>query len=100
MQQVLVKIDNEKSLWLETFHKINSNDFDSSQISDKISIISEDDSATALLIEEAIKFEDNDNFRIKAVDIAFERAEYEIAEEHLPMMKTVHKKLRLARLCG
>ena len=95
------KIDNEKSLWLETFHKINSNDFDSSQISDKISIISEDDSATAaLLIEEAIKFEDNDNFRIKAVDIAFERAEYEIAEEHLPMIEdSPQKKLRLARLC-
>ena len=34
------------------------------------------------------------------MDIAFERAEYEIAEEHLPMIEeSPQKKLRLARLC-
>ena len=94
------EIEGEKALWIETYHKINSNDFESTSLIDKISAISRKNSATAaLLIEDAIKFEDDDNLRIKAVDIAFERAEYEIIVNHLSMIDdSPQKKIRTARL--
>jgi len=94
------EIDSEKALWIETYHKINSNNFETSLLIDKISTISQENSATAaLLIEDAIKFEDDDNLRIKAVDIAFERAEYEIIDNHLSMIEdSPQKNLRMAKL--
>ncbi len=94
------EIDGNKALWIETYHKINSNDFEKNTLIDKISNISKENSATAaLLIEDAIKFEDDEIFRFKAVDIAFERAEYEIIENHLSMIEdSPQKMLRTARL--
>lgn len=92
--------EGDDALWVETYHKIKSKNFQNSSLIDNISIISKDNSATAaLLIEDAIELEDDEYLRFKAVDIAFERAEYEIIEDHLSMIdESPQKNIRIARL--
>ena len=92
--------DGDEALWIETYHKINSKRFQNNSLINNISIISKENSAiAALLIEDAIKIEDSEDLRFKAVDIAFERAEYEIIDNHLSMIDdSPQKKIRTARL--
>ena len=92
--------DGERALWLEAYHRIKSENFDKISITDKISLISKNNTATAaLLIEDALEIEENIGLRYQAVDLAFERAEYDIAENHLSnLMISPQKKLLLARL--
>tara|TARA_B100000900_G_scaffold138574_1_gene117468 strand:+ start:24541 stop:26712 length:2172 start_codon:yes stop_codon:yes gene_type:complete len=94
------ELKGENARWIETYHRVNSNNFESLSLIKSISSISKENSAAAaLLIEDAIRIKDDDNLRIKAVDIAFERAELEVVENHL---RNIHdspqKKLRMARL--
>ena len=92
--------EGDEALWIETYHKINSKSFQNNSLINNISIISKENSAiAALLIEDAIKIEDSEDLRFKAVDIAFERAEYEIIDDHLSMIDdSPQKKIRTARL--
>ena len=80
--------EGDEALWIETYHKINSKSFQNNSLINNIYIISKENSAiAALLIEDAIKIEDSEDLRFKAVDIAFERAEYEIINNHLSMIE-------------
>ncbi len=80
--------DGSRALWIETYHRIQSEDFDKSWLIDKIPLISQDNSSVAaLLIEEALKLDDDPILRLQAVDLAFERAEYNMAEDYLSNME-------------
>jgi len=76
--------DGSRALWIETYHRIQSENFTKSWLIDKIPLISQNNSSVAaLLIEEALKLDDDPILRMQAVDLAFERAEYNVAENHL-----------------
>jgi DNA-binding MarR family transcriptional regulator len=93
--------NGERALWLEAYHRIKSENFDKAWIIDKISSVSKNNTATAaLLIEDALKINKNIDLQFKAVDLAFERAEYDVADNHLSQMPiSPQKKLLTARLC-
>ena len=92
--------EGPRALWMESYHRIKSEDFNKSWLIDKISLISQDNTATAaLLIEDALQLNDDSDIRMQAVDLAFERAEYEIAEDHISNIEpSPQKKILTARL--
>jgi len=92
--------DGSRALWIEAYHRIKSESVEKSWLIDKISLISQDNSATAaLLVEDALELGDDLNLRIHAVDLAFERAEYSIVEDHLSNIDiSPQKQLLMARL--
>jgi len=91
---------------IETFHRLSSGeDIDEKWLLKKISeIASLDNSAAAVLIEEAIKHYEKDSLREMAVGIALERGEENIASRHLVEIPESPKKnllsARLARIEG
>ena len=92
--------NGDRALWLEAYHRIKSESFDKAWIIEKISSVAMNNTATAaLLIEDALKVGDNIDLRFKAVDLAFERAEYAVVDDHLSkMIISPQKKLLMARL--
>ena len=92
--------EGSRALWMESYHRIKSENFNKSWLIDKINIISQDNTATAaLLVEDALILNNDSEIRMQAVDLAFERAEYEIAESHISNMEiSSQKKILMARL--
>jgi len=89
-----------RAQWMESYHRVKSQNFEKEWLIDKISQISQENTASAaLIIDEALRFSEDADFRMQAVDLAFERAEYDIAEEHLSDVEISPKKqLLMARL--
>ena len=92
--------EGHRALWMESYHRIKSENFDKSLLIDNIRIISQENTAiAALLIEDALEFNDDSEIRMQAVSLAFERAEYEVVENHLSNIDiSPKKKILIARL--
>jgi DNA-binding MarR family transcriptional regulator len=92
--------DGYRAQWMESYHRVKSQNFEKEWLIDKISKISEENTASAaIIIDEALCFSEDSDYRIQAVDLAFERAEYDIAEAHLSNIEISPKKqLLMARL--
>jgi hypothetical protein len=92
--------DGHRAQWMESYHRVKSQNFEKEWLLDKISQISQENTASAaLIIDEALRFSEDSDYRMQAIDLAFERAEYDIAEAHLSDIEISPKKqLLMARL--
>ena len=91
---------------IEAHHRLNSgNELDTEWLTENVATISlEDSAAAAVLIDDAIQINDDENLRFTAIDLAFERGEPEIASQHIDTVSDSPQKLirkaRLARQQG
>ena len=94
------KREGERALQIEAHHRLNSPDFDTEWLSNRLQQIANFDSAAAaVLIEQAVERSGDEVLREGAVDLALERGEGIIAESHLSELSDgPEKKLRQARL--
>ena len=86
---------------IEAHHRLNSGDeLDTEWLAENVATISlEDSAAAAVLIDDAIQINDDENLRLTAIDLAFERGEPDVASEHLDSVSySPQKLLRKARL--
>ena len=86
---------------IEAHHRLNSGDeLDTEWLAENVATISlEDSAAAAVLIDDAIQINDDENLRLTAIDLAFERGEPNIASEHIDSVSdSPQKLLRKARL--
>ena len=94
------KREGERALQIEAHHRLNSPEFDTEWLSNRLQqIASFDSAAAAVLIEQAVERSGDEVLREGAVDLALERGEGIIAESHLSELSDgPEKKLRQARL--
>lgn len=91
---------------IEAHHRLNSgNELDTEWLTENVATISlEDSAAAAVLIDDAIQINDDENLRLTAIDLAFERGEPDIATQHIDTVSDSPQKLirkaRLARQQG
>ena len=78
------KREGNRARRIEAHHRLNSGDeLDTEWLVESVAKISlEDSAAAAVLIDDAIQINDEDNLRFTAIDLAFERGEPNIASEH------------------
>ena len=100
------KREGNRARRIEAHHRLNSGDeLDTEWLVESVAKISlEDSAAAAVLIDDAIQINDEDNLRFTAIDLAFERGEPNIASEHIDSISESPQKLirkaRLARQQG
>ena len=100
------KREGNRARRIEAHHRLNSGDeLDTEWLVESVAKISlEDSAAAAVLIDDAIQINDEDNLRFTAIDLAFERGEPNIASEHIDSVSESPQKLirkaRLARQQG
>ena len=100
------KMEGPRARRIEAHHRLNSDkEVDSEWLLESIAIISDDDNAAAaVLMEDAISVSNNESFRFAAIDLALERGEPSIAENHLEEVsespQSLIRQARLARLKG
>ena len=100
------KREGNRARRIEAHHRLNSGDeLDTEWLVESVAKISlEDSAAAAVLIDDAIQINDEDNLRLTAIDLAFERGEPNIASEHIDSVSESPQKLirkaRLARQQG
>ena len=94
------KREGERALQIEAHHRLNSPEFDTEWLSNRLQQIANFDSAAAaVLIEQAVERSGDEVLREGAVDLALERGEGIIAESHISELSDgPEKKLRQARL--
>ena len=86
---------------IEAHHRLNSGDeLDTEWLAENVATISlEDSAAAAVLIDDAIQINDDENLRLTAIDLAFQRGEPDVASEHIDSVSdSPQKLLRKARL--
>ncbi|HJL64078.1 MAG TPA: hypothetical protein QGF70_00690, partial [Candidatus Thalassarchaeaceae archaeon] len=100
------KMEGPRARRIEAHHRLNSDkEIDSEWFLQSIAMISDDDNAAAaVLMEDAIAVSNNESFRFAAIDLALERGEPSIAENHLEEVsespQSLVRQARLARLKG
>ena len=85
---------------VQVHHMINAGEMDADWMSEKIGDIADEDSAAAaVVLEQAVEISDSQPLREAAADLALDRGEVSIAENHISELHPgVSRKMRLARV--
>ena len=92
--------DGARARRIQSHHMINAGEMDADWISENIGGIADEDSAAAaVVLEQAIEISDFEPLREAAADLALDRGEVSIAENHISELSPgASSKMRLARL--
>ena len=85
---------------IQSHHMINAGEIDADWMNDNIGEIADEDSAAAaVVLEQAVSMSDSEPLRESAADLALDRGEVSIAENHISELRPgAPRKLRLARV--
>ena len=92
--------EGAKARRVQIHHMINAGEMDADWMSENIGDIADEDSAAAaVVLEQAVEISDSQPLREAAADLALERGEVSIAENHISELHPgVSRKMRLARV--
>ena len=92
--------DGARARRIQSHHMMNAGEMDTDWISENIgSIADEDSAAAAVVLEQAVEISDSQPLREAAADLALDRGEVSIAENHISELSPgPSSKMRLARV--